>query len=373
MGSMQAEKNSSRAALPWRVLLIAPEAPPYGGMALQAGLLQSLLRQDGNDVEFFASNFAVPRWGQAPGVRTVLRALLIWFKLWGPVRRAGVVHVFAASWWYFYLVVYPSVILGRLCGRRVVMNYRGGEAAHFFRWNLWLLAPAFHMARVITAPSEFLAAVIEDRFGIQAEIVPNILNLSAFRYRRRERFQPNLLVTRHLEKIYDVESVLRAFREIQDRYPEASLWVAGTGCQESYLKDLAARLELQNVQFLGHVAHCDLPGICGRRDILLNASTVDNFPGALLEASAAGLVVVSTGAGGIPYIYKDGLDALVVEPGNWRALARAAMRVLDDQALAHDLAASAERLARRCDWREVRGRLYHAYGIPVQNRQEQVI
>lgn len=360
-----------------RVLVIAPSPPPYGGMALQARLLEKLLRSDGNEVEFFPANFAYPgsrgRFGRLPGIRTALRAVVIWFTLWGPVRRAEVIHIFAASWLYFYMVVYPAVLLGRACGKRVVVNYRGGEAARFFRWNRWLAIPAFRMADIITAPSAFLATVIKSCVGSPVYIVPNILDLSAFRYRKRENFAPAVLATRHLEKIYDIPSVLRAFREVQLRYPEASLWIAGTGSQEQHLRGLATEWKLNHVRFLGHVAHTDLPAICDQRDILLNASLVDNFPGSLLEASAAGLAVVSTGAGGIPYIYQNGSNALLVEPGDWRGLAEATLRILDDQSLGRKLVLAAEALARQCDWREVRRRLYVAYGCSKESEKEQVI
>ena len=66
-----------------RLLVVAPEAPPYGGMALQAQQLVSLLRRDGVDVARFASNFRLPKGlgslERVPGVRTLLRASLVWW------------------------------------------------------------------------------------------------------------------------------------------------------------------------------------------------------------------------------------------------------------------------------------------------------
>ena len=51
-----------REVLPLKVLLVAPAPPPYGGMALQARKLETLLRGDGHHVSFFASNLAFPGW-----------------------------------------------------------------------------------------------------------------------------------------------------------------------------------------------------------------------------------------------------------------------------------------------------------------------
>ncbi len=354
-----------------RILLVAPSPPPYGGMALQARLLEKLLRQDGADVVFFSSTFALPKLlrpvARVPGLRTAARASLTWIKLWRQMPQVEVVHVLAASWLYFFLVVCPAVVVGRIHGKRIVLNYRGGGAKRFFDCCGFVVKPFFKAASVVTAPSEFLAGVIRDSFRLPVVIVPNILDLSLFRYRRRTALRPALLVTRHLEKIYDVESVLRAFQIVQANHPEASLWIGGTGSQEKYLQDLAVSLALKNVRFLGSVPHDDLPAIYDQCDIFVNASRVDNFPGALLEASAAGLPVISTGAGGIPFIYQNEKNALLRQPGDWRGLAAAVEEVLMSPSLAMKLSTEGAMLAQTCDWTEVRRSLYKVYGMAAQD------
>jgi glycosyltransferase involved in cell wall biosynthesis len=355
-------------SLTHRVLLVAPTPPPYGGMALQARQLENRLTRDGNAVVFFPSNFALAgvlgRFEGIPGIRTVLRAVIIWIRLWRQLQHVEVMHVLAASWLYFFLVVCPAVIVGRLRGRRVVLNYRGGGAESFFRSFPLILRPVFRLAHVVTAPSEFIAGVIRRYMNVTVVIVPNILDTRRFQYRQRISFRPRLLVTRHLEEIYDIESVLRAFRLVQAQHPEATLWIAGTGSQAGRLRDMVSEWGLRGVRFLGHVAHEELPAICDQCDIMINASLVDNFPGALIEASASGMVVVSTGAGGIPYIYEDEVTALLVQPGDWKALGEAVERVLMDQTLAKDLTRQAAILALGCDWTQVRQPLYTAYGWP---------
>jgi glycosyltransferase involved in cell wall biosynthesis len=348
------------------VVLVAPSPPPYGGMALQAGLLEKLLRVDGCNVRLFSSNFPLPgSLERIPGVRTMARYCMIWRRLNRELRGAALVHVFAASWAYFFLVVWPAVLVSRFRRARVILNYRGGEADRFFKLFGWAVWPAFRLASVVTVPSAFLGGVIHRRFGISGLTVSNILDLRKFRYRERRQFRPRLLVTRHLEKMYDVESVLQAFRLVQNHHPDASLCVAGTGSQSEHLKALVAAWDLKNVRFLGHVAHQDLPQIYDECDILLNGSRVDNFPAALLEGSAAGLVVVSTCAGGIPFVYQNQKTAVLVEPGDWLGLARGVEQVLESPSLARSLAESARLLANTCDWHEVRIGLYAAYGFPI--------
>ena len=358
------------------VLLVAPAAPPYGGMALQATLLEECLRRDGIPTSFFASNFLLPTWlgpfRDTPILRTFFRAILIWPYLWRETAKVEIVHILAASWLYFFLVVCPAITVARIGGKRVVLNYRGGGGGAFFaRWR-WVLQPFFNAASIITAPSNFLAELIQKHFRRPVALVPNIVDFSLFRFRERNSAQPKLLVTRHLEKMYDVESVVRAFQMVQARHPEASLWIAGGGVEETNLRDLVTRLDLRSVRFLGHVAHRDLARIYDECDIFINASRVDNFPGALLEASAAGLPVVSTGAGGIPFIYEHRKSALLSAPGDWQALAASVEELLQSPALTAELSVKGSIQARQCDWTQVRTALYQAYGASADQHPARI-
>src|SRR6185312_10751341 len=128
------------------------------------GLLARFMRQDGVSVVSFPSNFALPRWLDVPGLRTMVRAVWIWAKLWRAMRQVEVVHVLAASWLYFFLVVCPAITVGRMRGKRVVLNYRGGGAKAFFDRYAWAARPFFRAASVISAPSNFLAEVIGQYF-----------------------------------------------------------------------------------------------------------------------------------------------------------------------------------------------------------------
>jgi glycosyltransferase involved in cell wall biosynthesis len=349
-----------------KVLIVAPVPPPYGGMALQAQQLERLLQADGLEAALFPSNFALPRAIElVPGLRTLLRFGLIWPRLWRAVRGIDVLHVLAASWVYFFVVVYPAVVIGRLRGRRIVLNYRGGEARVFFSKYRRLVAPVFRLASIVTAPSEFLAAVIRERFAVDVHIVPNVLDTSLFSYRRRDQIRPRMLVTRHLEPMYDVESVLKAFREVQREFPEASLSIAGAGSEQARLRRLVSEWRLDNVRFFGAVPHRELPAIYDDCDIYVNASRVDNFPGALLEASAAGLAVVSTRAGGIPFIYDDGRTARLVDPGDWMSLGRAVVDALRFPAETRQITVAAAAMVKGCEWNAVRPRLFDVYGVPA--------
>jgi glycosyltransferase involved in cell wall biosynthesis len=333
-------------------------------MSVQASLLQEAMKRDGVDVVLQPTHPQLPAFLEPiRGLRPFARSLLFGYQLWRQLAKTDVVHILGCSWLPFFFIVCPAILLGRIRDKRIVLNYHGGQADQFLQWYGRLIKPMFRMADLVTVPSAFLAGIIARHLGIEPEIVPNVVELTAFRYRERRRFEPRFLTTRHLEKLYDVESVLRAFREVQQRYPEASLLVAGTGSEESYLRRLVTSWNLNNVRFLGHVPYQNLPAVYDDCDILLNASRADNFPGSLIEAAAAGLAVVSTDVGGIPYIFKDGVSALLVAPGDWAGLGAATLRILEERGLGlrHTRAAFVE--CQQCEWRHVRKLLYQTYGF----------
>ncbi len=106
-------------------------------------------------------------------------------------------------------------------------------------------------------------------------------------------------------------------------------------------------------------------------DVLLNASSIDNMPLSLIEAQAAGLPVVSTRSGGIPWIILDGQNGLLVAPDDDEAMARASLRLLGDPELVSRItqAARASCLA-NYSWRAAESGWLRSYRSMTLVRQQ---
>lgn len=357
------------------VALVAPSMGILGGQAVQA---DRLLRAWNGDRDVRA--WLVPINPIPPGpfrhavdikyLRTVATQLTYWPLLVRELRRADVVHVFSASYFSFLLAPLPAVVVARLLGKPVVMNYRSGEAPDHLRRSAIARAVLRHVDRN-AVPSRFLQDVFAG-FGIRSEIVPNIVDVDRFAFRRRVPLTPNILSTRNFEDLYNVACTLRAFQLVQQRRPEATLTLVGSGSGESALKQLALDLGLRNVRFVGRVPPSEIWRYYAEADIYLQTPDIDNMPASVLEAYASGCAVVATNAGGVPAILTHEEHGLLVDCNDHAAAAAGILRLLEDPALAERLTTAARATCDRYRWTNVRARwlaLYRALvrpsGIPA--------
>jgi glycosyltransferase involved in cell wall biosynthesis len=163
-----------------------------------------------------------------------------------------------------------------------------------------------------------------------------------------------LLSNRNLEPHYNVECVLRAFALVQARVQEARLVVAGDGSQRRYLRELAQSLKLRNVEFAGAVTPDQMLAWYDQADIFVNASDIDNQPLSIIEAFASGLPVVTTNAGGIPYMVVNDATGLMVECNDHEALAGKVLRLLEISELADSIVDQARAECEKYAWIKVR-------------------
>ncbi len=116
--------------------------------------------------------------------------------------------------------------------------------------------------------------------------------------------------------------LVQAFAAVAASHPAARLVVAGAGSRGGRLEEEARRLGvLDRCLLLGHRA--DAEDVLRGFDVFVQASDSEGSPYSLLEAMASGTPVVATAVGGTPTLVRDGLDGLLVGPGDAGALARA--------------------------------------------------
>ncbi len=163
--------------------------------------------------------------------------------------------------------------------------------------------------------------------------------LSVTEAKRRLQIPEDALVVgaaARLEEVKRLDLFLEAAAHITRELSGTRFIIAGTGSQESLLKEQLRKSGLErSVQFLGH--RDDVYDVLRAMDLLLITSDQEGIPMALLEAMALGVPVVSRAVGGIPEVIEDKCSGILVPTGEPNTLAEACLVALRSEELRHRL------------------------------------
>lgn len=143
------------------------------------------------------------------------------------------------------------------------------------------------------------------------------------------------------------DSLISAFEKLKDKYPKWDLVILGDGPSRRSLEKQIQEADLINRVFL--------PGRVGnigdwyeKADIFVLSSHYEGFPNVLAEAMAYGLPAVSFDCNSGPRdIIRQGVDGLLVEPGNLFGLVLALERLMADDTLRYQYSLRAKEVRER--------------------------
>jgi D-inositol-3-phosphate glycosyltransferase len=167
-----------------------------------------------------------------------------------------------------------------------------------------------------------------------------------------------LLFVGRLERLKGVETILRALALAADRrHQDVRLLVLGEDSQDAAqsekdrLRGLAAGLGIADrVDFLGSVAHHELPYFYAAAEACLMPSYSESFGLVGLEAQACGCAVIASNVAGLASVVRDGVTGYLVdghEPAEW---ADRIARLLNDPESADQMGRRGVLLAQRFPW-----------------------
>lgn len=137
-------------------------------------------------------------------------------------------------------------------------------------------------------------------FGLDSEVIPNVVNSRLFAGASDPRRNPelkNIVFLGRLVKRKGCLELLRAFAKLHRLLPEVKLIVAGDGPERSNLENFARKQKIdKSVKFLGYIPEKDKPMILASADVACFPSLYgESFGIVLIEAMAAGAKIVLGG------------------------------------------------------------------------------
>ena len=129
-----------------------------------------------------------------------------------------------------------------------------------------------------------------------------------------------------------IQFMIEALPAILEQFPDVHYLIVGDGEYGAALSDLATVLDIKNhVTFAGH--RTDIPDLLACCDIFVLPTLKDALPTVLIEALAAERPIVASDVGGVPEIIENGVNGLLVAPGDPSQLADACLQLLKDNEL----------------------------------------
>lgn len=280
-----------------------------------------------------------------------------------------------------------GVLLSTLSRRPLLLEYNGSLA--FFSQH-WQPTPLFgqlvrcERTAIAGAHRAIVVAEAERRLLVASGITagrivvnPNGVDLAHFGHGGGAARRAELGITRSERVLGFVGSfgpwhgapVLgEAFAVLSSRKENLTLLLVGDGPERS-AAEASARAAGGRVVSIGRVPHSLVPSYLDACDVLISPHV--NLPGGveffgsptkLFEYMAAGRPLVASRLGQIEEVLEDGVNALLVPPGDVEALATALECVLDDPALSTQLATAARRdAATRHSWENNARRIIDTY------------
>ena len=219
-------------------------------------------------------------------------------------------------------------------------------------------------------------------------VVPPGVDLSVFQpvdrdeARRKIGYGPGrlLLFVGRLERLKGVEVAIRALALLRDRnHDDVRLLILGEDSKDGdegekdRLKVVAADVGVRDrVDFLGSVAHHELPYFYSAADVCVMPSYSESFGLVGLEAQASGRPVVGSDVSGLRSVIRDQVSGYLIAGHDPAEYAERIGRLLEDPELAQQMGRRGRLLAQRYSWTRTADRLRELFEDVAERAQIRV-
>ena len=135
----------------------------------------------------------------------------------------------------------------------------------------------------------------------------------------------------------DQKTMIEAFAKVSKRYPDWSLTIFGEGPEREALESLVERLKVKDKVLLPGRSENIIDEL-NKSKIFCLSSVYEGMSNALVEAICVGLPIVTTKVSGTEELIKDGENGFIVNIGDKEAMAKALVKIIEDENLQNQFA-----------------------------------
>jgi phosphatidylinositol alpha-mannosyltransferase len=172
----------------------------------------------------------------------------------------------------------------------------------------------------------------------------------------------NILFVGRFEERKGLIHLLKAYHRLRKRHVDARLLVIGSGPKAREYRRFVGLRQVRDVEFLGRLTDDDKARFFASADIFCSPATgQESFGVVLLEAMAAGIPIVASDIHGYKNVVQRGVQGLLVEPKNHRALAAALYKLANDEDLRNQMGEAGRARAPEYSWDRVTEQIVDYY------------
>lgn len=304
-------------------------------------------------VPLFKEHFAV--FAASSVQNRILRMFDMLWLFGRKIRQTDYLIIDVYSTWNFYYALVFSM-LSRLFNKKYVLILHGGNLPSRLDSFPKISSSIFKHSYKNVSPSGYLKHEFESR-GFPCILIPNIINIDEYPFKKREVVGPKLLYVRSIHKVYNPILAVKCLRLLLETYPNAKLCMIGPVRDESIDELNAYILENKlspSIEITGMLSRQEWVSRSMEYDIFINTTTVDNTPVSVMEAMALGMPIVSTNVGGIPYLIEESRNGLLFESGDIKEMLSAIISLIKNSELASTISDTNRKKAESLTWESVR-------------------
>lgn len=285
----------------------------------------------------------------------VVRMLDIVFNIIKFRKKTEYILIDTYSGLSFYYAFF-SAFFSNLFNVKYIPILHGGNLPGRLKNSPYMSNYIFSKSYVNVSPSLYLVDEFNS-YNYRVKYIPNAIDTPNYNLKHRFVIRPNILYVRAFAEVYNPQMAVSMFNFLIEDFPDAKLCMVGPVKDNSFNETVALASSLglsDNISFIGRLSKNEWHELSKEYDVFINTTNADNMPVSIIEAMALGLVVVSTDAGGLPYLISDNVDGFLCETNNPKHMYEKIKKILIGDVEFYTVIESARLKAETFSWSNVR-------------------
>lgn len=247
-----------------------------------------------------------------------------------------------------FCMLYPSIVYALPFKRKIpiITSERSNPESMKSLWEKWKKQLLFNLSHGIVFQTNRAKEYFKKKIQEKGIVIPNALGNEYIERIREDNLYPKenkITAMGRIHKAKDYITLMKAFQIILNKYSNYNLEIYGRG-DISQLTKIAKEMTIdKNTYFMGACPDALLKVANSKCYVL--SSIYEGMPNALMEAMAIGLPCVSTDCpNGPAELIEDGVNGLLVPVGDEKAMAKAILKMIEDEEFAKKCGENAKKI-----------------------------